>query len=107
MLDMKLVKIRFDASRGAIQREPQFAQFSKKVRTANVALNGFDIKYTDRDHHVLRQKVDLHSVKISNNVVSFAADLLLRDGSGNIDDRFEGTIDVLVIADLEEARVAA
>jgi len=67
-----------------------------------VAIKGFVIGYTDGDHHVLKEEVRVHpgSVSINGATVDFRVDFLLRDSSGNIDDRYGGQVDVVVMADL-------
>src|SRR3954452_22502291 len=95
----RTVNIRFDSTKGRMQREPGTAVFSQKVLRAEAALKGFAVGYTDGDHHVWRQEVDIDITGIRNNAVDVAVDLLLRDSSGNIDDRFDGSVEVLVIAE--------
>ena len=92
-------RIVFDPSKNIIQNEPRTVAFPSAVRSAHVALNGFDVSYTDGDHHILRQIVDISDPTIIGNAVTYNVNLLLRDGSGNIDDRYQGTVDTLIIAD--------
>ena len=73
--------------------------FTGTVRSAGAALNGFDITYNNGDHHLLREVIDL-SVEHDTNSVTVTASFLLRDNSGNIDDRFSGHVDCLIIADV-------
>ena len=47
----------------------------------------------------VEQEVDLDITRISGNAVTVAADFLLRDGSGNIDDPFSGFVQAVVVAD--------
>ncbi len=92
-------RVVFDPTKNQIQNEPRTVTFPSPVRTAQIALNGFDVQYSDGDHHILRQIVDISEPTISGNAVSYRVTFLLRDGSGNIDDRYQGTVDTLVIAD--------
>ncbi|GAB4020972.1 hypothetical protein [Spirosoma koreense] len=92
-------RVVFDPTKGQIQNEPRTVAFPSTVRTAHIALNGFDVQYTDGDHHILRQIVDISDPTINGNAVTYNVSLLLRDSSGNIDDRFQGTVDTLIIAD--------
>jgi hypothetical protein len=92
-------RVVFDPTQGQIQNEPRTVSFPSQVRTAQIALNGFDVRYTDGDHHILRQIVDISDPRINGNAVSYDVTLLLRDSSGNIDDRYQGTVDTLIIAD--------
>jgi hypothetical protein len=98
-MDFRTVNVRFDPTKGQVQREPGTAVFASRVLKAEAALKGFDIGYTDGDHHILRQEVDIDITGIRNNAVDIAVDFLLRDSSGNIDDRFNGTVEVLVLAE--------
>lgn len=100
MLDFRSVTVNFPTRSGGPQRQNSFATFGSAVRRANTSLKGFDISYGNGDHHVLRQQVDIDVLSTSNNVVNFAVDLVLRDSSGNFDDPFGGTVEVLVIADV-------
>lgn len=92
-------RVVFDSTKGQTQNEPRTVSFPSSVRSAHVALNGFDVRYSDGDHHILRQIVDISDPRINGNAVSYDVTFLLRDGSGNIDDRYEGTVDTLIIAD--------
>ena len=98
-LDFRTVNIRFDPTSGQAQREPGTAVFSRRVLKAEAALKGFNIGYTDGDHHIFRQEVDIDITAIRNNAVDIAVDFLLRDSSGNIDDRYNGSVEVLVLAE--------
>ena len=99
-IDFRNLQIRFDPTSGRPQRESATAVFGGPVRRANAALKGFNIGYTNGDHEVLRQEVDVDVTSILNNTVTVAVDFLLRDSSGDIDDPFSGSVEVLVIADV-------
>jgi hypothetical protein len=73
--------------------------FSARVEKAEAMLKGFDIRYTNGDHHVLQQRIDLDVIAINNNTVTISSQFLLRDSSGNIDDPFRGFVQAVVIAD--------
>lgn len=99
-IDFRNLQISFDPTRGRAQRESATAVFGSPVRRANAALKGFNITYNNGDHHLLRQEVDIDVTSVLNNTVTVAVDFLLRDGSGNIDDPYSGSVEVLVIADV-------
>lgn len=99
-LDFRDVTVRFDPSQGRPQRESVTAVFGGRVRRASAALKGVSIGYNNGDHHVLRQEFDIDVTQLSNNTVTVAVDFLLRDGSGNIDDPFSGSVEVMVLADV-------
>ncbi|MGF1476762.1 MAG: hypothetical protein ACFB6S_14485 [Geminicoccaceae bacterium] len=80
------------------ERETRSAIFSATVQKAEAMLKGFNIRYTNGDHHILEQEIDLDT-RIVGNTVEVSADFLLRDGSGNIDDPYTGWVQAVVIAD--------
>ncbi len=98
-LEFRQLTIRFDPTRGRAQRESATAVFGSRVQKAEAMLKGFGIGFTDGDHHVWRQEVDLDITAIQGNTVTVAADFLLRDRSGRIDDRFDGYVQAIVVAD--------
>jgi hypothetical protein len=92
--------VQFDPTKGQTQREPGSVTFTSQVRTANAAIKGFRIGYTDSDHHIYQMEVDVDMSSIVGPTVNFHVDFLFRDSSGYIDDRYGGWVEVLVIADL-------
>jgi hypothetical protein len=70
------------------------------VRGAQVALQGFQMEFTDADHHIGTQRLVISGPEVSGNVVGFTAFLLFRDKSGTIDDRYSGFAEYLVAADV-------
>jgi hypothetical protein len=98
-LDFRRGTVNFDPTRGQIQSESVTVTFGSQVRRADVAINGFDIQFTDEDHHIFREMIDARAA-INANTVTVTVQFLLRDSSGNIDDRFHGRVDALVIADV-------
>jgi len=99
-IDFRRVGITFDPTRGQTQNEVATVVFNSRVIKADVALNGFDVQFTDGDHHIFRQIIDAGISTINNNTVTVRVSYLLRDSSGNIDDRYHGRVDVLVIAEV-------
>ncbi len=93
--------VQFDPTKGQKQREPGTVTFPSKVKTANAAIKGFRIGYTDKDHHIYQIEVDVDMASIVGPTVNFFVDFLLRDSSGYIDDRYGGWVEVLVIAEIE------
>ncbi len=98
MVSFRELSIHFDATKGKKQREFATAVFKSKVKSAQAVLKGFNIRYSDGDRHILEQEIDLDIEKIEGNTVKVAADFLLRDSSGHIDDRFQGWVQCVVIA---------
>ena len=100
-LQFRQLTINFDATSGRKQTEAATAVFGGRVHTAEAALKGYNIRYTNGDHHVLEEEIDLDITNVNNNAVTVAANFLLRDSSGNIDDPFRGFVQAVVIADVE------
>lgn len=103
--DFKRGNVQFDPTSGQIQSETGAVVFPSRVLRAEVAINGFDVQYTNGDHNILRQLIDARIENVQDRTVFFRVDFLLRDSSGNIDDPFKGRVDVLVIAEVEAERV--
>lgn len=99
-IDFRRTQIRFDSTRGREQSEPAAVVFRSRVQKADVAINGFNVGFTDGDHHVWRHKIDARIERVVDETVFVRVNYLLRDSSGNIDDRYDGTVDVLVFADV-------
>jgi hypothetical protein len=99
-VEFKVVRVDFPPTKGTEQRVPAQATFSGPVRLAQVALQGFEIGYTDNDHHIWTQRLVISGPGISGNTVNFTAFLLFRDKSGSIDDRYGGFAEYLVAADV-------
>jgi hypothetical protein len=90
----------FDPTSGQVQTQFTTALFNSPVRRAEAALKSFDIGYTNGDHHVLREVIQTNIEAIQNNAVTVRVDYLFRDSSGNIDDTYNGAVDLLVIAEV-------
>jgi hypothetical protein len=99
-IDFRRTSITFDPTRGQTQTESATVVFNNRVVRADAALNGFDVQFTDGDHHIFREMIDARILTINNNTVTIGVDYLLRDKSGNIDDRYHGRVDVLVLAEV-------
>jgi hypothetical protein len=99
-IDFRRTSISFDPTRGQTQNESATVVFNNRVVRADAALNGFDVQFTDGDHNLFREMIDARILTINNNTVTVGVDYLLRDKSGNIDDRYHGRVDVLVIAEV-------
>jgi len=66
------------------------------------AINGFNIGYTNGDHHLLREQIDV-ATQIQNGTqgpeVRVVVNFSLRDSSGTFDDAYSGFVDVVLIVD--------
>jgi hypothetical protein len=100
-IDFQRATINFVPTEGREQNESATVAFSRTVIKAEAALNGFDIQFTDEDHHFLREAIDASIIAINGNTVTVNVKYVLRDSSGDIDDRYQGSVDVLVIAEVQ------
>ena len=98
-LDFKPLSLDFDPAQGSTQHETGVVLFGGPVIKARAMLNGFDIRFTNTDRDIHRITVDA-STSINGAQVNVDVALLLRDMSGNIDDLFQGRVDVVVLADV-------
>jgi len=70
------------------------------VRKACCVIHGLDYGYTDGDHHVWRTTISL-DCRIDGDVVTVIGTFGFRDSSGTWDDRYDGTVNFCVIADVQ------
>ena len=74
---------------------------ARAILRAQVAINGFAINYTHKDHHVRSLLIDTDLLRISNETeVEFQVQVALKDKKP--DDPYEGWVSVLVIAEVED-----
>src|SRR5262245_28203210 len=76
--------------------------FPRPVRVAVAGLSGYTASYTSGDHHLGRSEIRLET-GILNNTVTVTGTFGLRDWSGDWDDPYNGTLDFVVLAELESA----
>ncbi len=104
MLAFKTTTVQMPSTTGTTSIAGGFVDFESNVRTAHVALAGFGARFDNQhDHHYGELSIFFREVSISGRRVSFVPALLLRDFSENIDDKYSGFVNVLVIADLVPA----
>jgi len=80
----------------------QTVVFPRPVVRAVAGLGGYTVAYSGGDHHVGRMEVRLDAT-VNADTVTVEARLGLRDWSGDWDDDYDGTIEFVVLADLESA----
>lgn len=101
-LEFRTADIVFDESKGKDQTERGTVLFATKVLAAEAAIKGFYLSYTNDDHELRYEKVEVTNVKQEGPQVSFDVTIGLRDWSGEYDDPYEGKVTVLVTANVEE-----
>jgi hypothetical protein len=72
------------------------AVFSRPVTSAGGAIEGFKFDFLDDDHHINVIEVDVDVTGTPGNQVEFTVECHYADK--NFDDRYEGYVSVLVIA---------
>ena len=90
----------FPSVTGLQQLQSRQINFGRTVRNVAVILQGFNVQYNNGDHHVLEESIEVSGFVLGDQVVDVFANILLRDGSGNIDDPYSGSIDAVVLADV-------
>jgi hypothetical protein len=103
--DFRRGNVVFDPTAGQIQTQTGAVVFDSPVVRAEVAISAFDIRYDDSDHHVLREMIGAEVQNIDDATVFYQVQFLLRDDSGDIDDPFSGSVDVLVMAQLADRTI--
>jgi hypothetical protein len=93
--------IPFPSRSGSVQHGVGTAFFPSHVQRADAALRSFNVGFTNDDHHLFRHEVKITGVFVNLTRVDVTVEYLLRDKSGNIDDPYDGTVDVLVIAECD------
>lgn len=74
--------------------------FPRPVTDVAVGITGYSLGYAGDDHHVGRLEVRADGTT-NDNVVVVEATLGVRDWSGDWDDNYQGTVDFVVVAELE------
>jgi hypothetical protein len=100
-LDFRTKRVTFAPTTGGVSTQNHTVNFDSRVRIANAAIQSFNMGYRDGDHNIWRQEVEIKNIRRDGGTgVNFDIDFLFRDSSGNIDDRYDGWVEVLVMADV-------
>ena len=76
--------------------------FTRQVLRAVAGLTGYTAQFRPDDHHLGQFRVQLNPT-VAANTVTVSATFGLRDWSGDWDDEYTGTVNFVVLADLESA----
>jgi hypothetical protein len=101
-MDFRTTEVVFKEAKRDDNTEKGMVTFDSRVRKADAAIKAYQLGYTEGDHELLLQKVQVWDVKEQGDDVHFQVTIGLRDDSGNYDDPYEGKVSVLVIADTVE-----
>jgi hypothetical protein len=80
----------------------QTVVFPREVLRAVAGLSGYFAEFSGQDDHNLGQLTVRLDSTINNNTVTVTGTFGLRDWSGNWDDQYDGNIEAVVLADLED-----
>ena len=99
---VEFITTTIDVPRGRGRRQLNGSvSFQRKVRVANIALRGFLLDFVTSDHHINVVEVTTDFAGTEGEIVRFRVNCQYADK--NFDDEFFGQVDVLVIADLQDA----
>jgi hypothetical protein len=98
-VDFQRQRATFPSHTGSAQSTELTFVFPTNVRKAESAVNGFNIGFSNSDHHLFRAQVDTTVSVVNLNTVRVRVDFALRDSSGTFDDAYNGFVDVMVLVD--------
>jgi hypothetical protein len=99
---VEFITTKIEVPRGRGRRQLNGSvSFQRKVRVANIALRGFLLDFVTSDHHINVVEVTTDFAGTEGEIVRFRVNCQYADR--NFDDEFFGHVDVLVIADLQDA----
>jgi hypothetical protein len=103
-MEVRSGSIFFPKSRGSGPRTANSSPlvFPRQVLRAAAGLTGYTTQFLPDDHHLGQVRVQL-TPTVTANTVSVAATFGLRDWSGDWDDDYAGTVNFVVLAELESA----
>ncbi len=90
--------ITFEPHTGGLHQKTAKFELPFEVGSAEVALTGFEVGFSKAEHQLRSSTVHVTDVRVNGRVVEASVSIGIRDNSGNYDDRFEGSVDLLVIA---------
>jgi len=96
-IDFQRQRATFPTHSGSAQSIELAFVFPSNVLRAEAAINGFNIGFTNGDHHLLRTEIDASVVSVTLTTVRVRVTFSLRDSSGTFDDPYNGFVDVMVI----------
>lgn len=97
-LDFRFQRYQFGPHTGSSQQKKVTFAFPSLIRHAIPTIAGFSIGYTGSDHHLGREQIET-AVDINGSSVDVFVTFLLRDSSGDIDDAFDGFVDIQLLVD--------
>jgi hypothetical protein len=90
----------YEGCTGSVYTSPlQEIQLDKNVKQAEVVLKGFALSFANSEHPINLISVDIVDVSFDDQTkkVRFRTNLAMKDNTGNFDDGYYGSVEVLVI----------
>lgn len=101
-IDFRRIQVQFAPGKISSQHQTGVAVFDGNVRKAEAALSALDVHYHEEDHHLHQILVVPRVSAIKGPAVFVEVEYLLRDWGATVDELFEGTVDIVVLADVGE-----
>jgi hypothetical protein len=95
--------VEFPETKDGVNTKSVEIPFEEVVLNPAVTLSGFQFEYKKKDKHIKEIVMKIENVSRTDHSVKFDATFGLRDGSGFFDDPYSGSMDVVIIAEVEEA----
>ena len=90
----------YEGCKGKVYSSPlQEIQLNNNMQQAEVVLKGFALSFAGTEHPINLISVDIVDVSFDNQTkkVKFRTNLAMKDNTGNFDDGYYGSVEVLVI----------
>lgn len=97
-LDFREVGFGFGPVTGRSQELTYEMDFQRRVSKATVAIKSFIARFDNADHELHAFEIVTSIQRIVNTKVFVKVNFLLRDDSGNIDDRYSGAVHVVGVS---------
>jgi len=109
-IQLKTVSFSFSEFSGGLNKKTQTTSFNFVPERVYCAIKSFDIKFCNGEHKFLRQVVTSNISIIYNKEnppkptigAQVTVEFGVRDDSGDWDDKYDGYVDVLVVAEKED-----
>lgn len=99
-LDFREVGFGFGPLTGRRHELSYTMDFGQKVSKATIALKGFTSQFDKADHELHALEILTRVDRIENTKVFVTVSILLRDYSNNIDDKYSGSVHIIIFADV-------
>jgi len=98
-IDFRKLGHTFPSHTGGPQSFDLAFTFPTNVHRAEASIAGFNIGFSNSDHHLFRVEADARVTSINFGTVVVTVTYALRDSSGFFDDAYNGTVEVLLLVE--------